>query len=124
VSAVLDASAVLAFARGERGADAVDAVLDGAWVAAPNWAEVMAKAAKVDASPTELGSLLKALGVRVEVVAEDDAEKAAALAGTNPTLSLGDRFCLAVAERLGLPAYTADPAWRKAVTAAEVVDIR
>jgi PIN domain nuclease of toxin-antitoxin system len=77
-----------------------------------------------DRSRTELGSLLKALGVRIEVVAQDDAETAAVLAGTNPTLSLGDRFCLAVAERLGLPAYTADRAWRKAVTAAQVVDIR
>jgi PIN domain nuclease of toxin-antitoxin system len=27
-------------------------------------------------------------------------------------LSLGDRFCLALAKRLGAPAYTADKAWK------------
>jgi PIN domain nuclease of toxin-antitoxin system len=124
VSVVLDASAVLAFSQGEPGADPVEAVLDGAVVGAPNWAEVLTKTAQVGADPDTVGSLLKALGVRIEAIAEDDARLAAALAAANPSLSLGDRFCLAVAERLGRPAYTADQAWRRAATTAEVVLIR
>jgi PIN domain nuclease of toxin-antitoxin system len=42
----------------------------------------------------------------------------------NRSFSLGDRFCLAVAERLGRPAYTADRAWPRATTRAKVVVIR
>ena len=41
-------------------------------------------------------------------------------------LSLGDRFCLALAKRLGVPAYTADRAWKDVATdvGAKVVAIR
>ena len=35
-------------------------------------------------------------------------------------LSLGDRFCLALAKREGVPAYTADQAWKKVADAAKV----
>jgi PIN domain nuclease of toxin-antitoxin system len=35
-------------------------------------------------------------------------------------LSLGDRFCLALALRDGLPAWTADKAWRTIADAAKV----
>jgi ribonuclease VapC len=123
-AAVLDASAVLAYAHGEPGADVVEPLLDGAWVAAPNWAEVLTVTGRVGAPVDEVRSLLKALGLRIELVGEDDAEAAAVLADANPALSLGDRFCLAVAERQGWPAYTADRAWVAAVTAADVVPIR
>ncbi len=41
-------------------------------------------------------------------------------------LSLGDRFCLALAKRLGAAAYTADKAWRDVAAEVEtkVVSIR
>ena len=41
-------------------------------------------------------------------------------------LSLGDRFCLALAKRVGAPAYTADKAWRDIAgdAGAKVVVIR
>lgn len=41
-------------------------------------------------------------------------------------LSLGDRFCLALAKRLDAPAYTADRAWKEvaADVGAKVVAIR
>jgi len=41
-------------------------------------------------------------------------------------LSLGDRFCLALAKRLGVAAYTADKAWRDIAgdVGAKVVIIR
>jgi ribonuclease VapC len=67
---------------------------------------------------------LKGLGLLVEPVDEDDAEMAAQLVGANKGFSLGDRFCLAVAQRLDRPVYTADRAWVRATTSAEVVMIR
>ena len=41
-----------------------------------------------------------------------------------PRLSLADRACLALAERLGVPAVTADQEWAKADVGAEVQLIR
>ena len=35
-------------------------------------------------------------------------------------LSLGDRFCLALAQRDGLPAWTSDAAWKAIADAAQV----
>jgi PIN domain nuclease of toxin-antitoxin system len=42
---------------------------------------------------------------------EPDAEWAAARWHRGEGLSLADRFCLALGQRLGLPALTADTAW-------------
>jgi len=49
--------------------------------------------------------------LRVEPVGQPDAERAAELWTVGSGLSLGDRLCLAVAERLGSKALTADRAW-------------
>jgi PIN domain nuclease of toxin-antitoxin system len=53
------------------------------------------------------------LGVRVEPLTAADAVTAARLRdrGRPAGLSLGDRCCLALAERLGCAAVTADTAW-------------
>jgi PIN domain nuclease of toxin-antitoxin system len=45
-------------------------------------------------------------------VAIDDAEAAAAMWQEGTPLSLADRLCLALAERLELPVLTADRAWQ------------
>lgn len=108
---VLDASAVLAFLQGESGADRVEAVLDGGVIGAANWSEV---AQKVRASGGDWGiarSLLLSYGVRVEPVSGADAEGAALRWRRGSGLSLGDRLCLALADRLGAPVLTADRAW-------------
>lgn len=123
-SAVLDASAVIALAEGEPGADLVLSILAGAAVPAPNWSEMLHAIQRRGGRPRDFGTRLKALGVHVEAVAEDDAEAAAELAVANPSLSLGDRFCLAVSERLERPVYTADRKWAVADTSAEVILIR
>ena len=117
-SAVLDASAYLAYANGERGADVVeDALAGGAAIAAPNWAEVCAKVAEVR-DPREYVAELEADGLLGEalsvapMVAEDAVIAGAIVAATRGAgLSLGDACCLAVATRLGRTALTADAAW-------------
>jgi ribonuclease VapC len=122
---VLDASALLALGMHEPGADKVATVITGAAVPATNWAEMLEVIEhRRGGDATGFAITLKALGTQVVPVDEVDALKAARLAGTRHGLSLGDRFCLAVAERLGRPAYTADRSWAKVDTEAEVVLIR
>jgi ribonuclease VapC len=123
---VLDSSALVAVVRHEAGRDKVAAVLRSSVVAAPNWAEMLEVLAK-KGYPSEVNARrFKTLGVTVEPVTEDDAETAARLAlrRANRDLSLGDRFCLALAQRLKRPAYTAERGWAKVDADADVVLIR
>ncbi len=108
---VLDASAVLAFLQGEPGADRVESALDGGVIGAANWSEV---AQKVRSSGADWGitrSLLRSYELTIAPVTEADAEGAAALWRRGSGLSLGDRLCLALAERLDRSVLTADRAW-------------
>ena len=125
---VLDASAILALLKGERGASKVVAVIADASVCAINQAEVVSHFVHLGAPLEEIRAMLGALPYTV--VPADDAlawEAGSLRAATASVgLSLGDRFCLAVAKRLGVPAYTADKAWRDIAVdvAAKVVIIR
>ncbi len=125
---VLDASAILALLKGERGASKVTAVIADASVCAVNQAEVVSHFVHLGAPLEDVRAMLGALPYTV--VPADDAlawEAGSLRAATaSAGLSLGDRFCLALAKRLGVPAYTADKAWRDiaADVAAKVVIIR
>lgn len=125
---VLDASAILALLKGERGASKVVAVIADASVCAVNQAEVVSHFVHLGAPLEEVRAMLGALPYTV--VPADDAlawEAGSLRAATaSAGLSLGDRFCLALAKRLGVAAYTADKAWRDiaAEAAAKVVIIR
>ena len=55
--------------------------------------------------------LLRAFDLVVEPVTEADAELAATCWQGQPSLSLGDRLCLALASRLNAKVLTADLAW-------------
>lgn len=109
---VLDASAALVFLQGEPGADQVEqALVASAVIGAANWAEV---AQKVRASGADWGiasGFLLSYEVMIEPVSRSDAEAAAASWSRGSGLSLGDRLCLALADRLDMPALTADRAW-------------
>ncbi len=109
---VLDASALLAYLRGEPGADVVERVMDdGAVCSAVNWSEVAQKVRAAGADWSVASALLASHGVRVQDVGTADAEAAAARWRAGSGLSLADRFCLALADRLGVTAWTADHAW-------------
>lgn len=108
---VLDASAVLAFLQAEPGADRVEELMDGAVIGAANWAEV---AQKVRASGADWGvasGLLRSYELVVEPVVLADAEAAAAMWTRGRGVSLGDRLCLALAQRLDATVLTTDRAW-------------
>lgn len=109
--AVLDSSAVLAWLQGEAGADVVDSLLDGGVMSAANWAEVLQKVMARDADADATAADLLALGLSVEPVTEDDGLAIARWWVVDNHLSLGDRCCLALAERLAAQAVTADASW-------------
>ncbi|MGC8876942.1 type II toxin-antitoxin system VapC family toxin [Thermus sp.] len=119
MTAVLDASALLALLKGEPGAERVAEALErGAYLSAVNLAEVLSKLADWGEDPAEAQARMAQvglLGAAVEVLSftgEDALEVARLRALTRAHgLSFGDRACLALARRLGLPALTMEGAW-------------
>lgn len=112
---VLDASALLAFIGEESGADVVeDALLDGSWCSTANWSEVAQKVRAADRNWGVVRALLLSYELQLEPVRAEDAEWAAERWRRGEDLSLADRLCLALAERLDAEALTADTAWGSA----------
>lgn len=119
---VLDASALLALLLGEPGAERVKEVLDGALLGAANLAEIVSHYAKLGASRVDIETLLAPLPVRVVPI---DAALSYDAGMLRPLtlkggLSLGDRYCLALARREGLAALTAERRWPDIAAAARV----
>jgi PIN domain nuclease of toxin-antitoxin system len=110
----LDASALLAFLHGEPGGADVEHRLEGAVISAVNWSEVLHKSLARGVETEGLREDLEALGTSIDPFTVEDAEAAARLWLTTRSagLSIGDRACLALALRLGLPALTADRSWK------------
>jgi ribonuclease VapC len=110
---VLDSSAVLAVIKQEAGAATVAPLLLQSALAAPNAAEIGDQMLKRGASAQSVAQAL--IDLNVTVVAADLHLAIAAsemfLATRRVGLSLGDRFCLALAKRLELPALTGDRRW-------------
>lgn len=128
MSVVLDASALIAMLKGEKGAAKVAAAIAGARVSSINYAEVVSHFTHAGMPVLEVDAMLQPLPM--DVVAADRA--LATLAGrlqsvtADAGLSLGDRFCLALAQREGLPAWTSDQSWKTIAeaTGVKVVAIR
>lgn len=110
---LLDASALLAWLNGERGADEVEPLLDRSAISTVNLSETIQKSLDRGVDVKGLRADLEALGILLVPFEVEDAESAAALwMGTKELgLSLGDRACLAIALRFDLPAVTADKVW-------------
>ena len=129
---VLDASALLAYLGDEPGADAVaDTIAGGACVSTVNLAEALSTLARRGADPAEVASDLADRGllggaITVEPFTTADAIEAARLRPITLAagLSLADRACLALAQRLAAPALTADWAWADLELAIDVRFIR
>jgi PIN domain nuclease of toxin-antitoxin system len=118
---VLDASAVIAWASRERGAETIGRLLPHAVVAAPNLTESLfrARVRGHGMTPDQMRSHVLGIGAEVEPFTEEDSAQAAdlllySLAHPGPQgqrLSLGDACCIAVAERLRLPIVGDDQLW-------------
>lgn len=131
-ASVLDASALMAVLHAEDGASVViDAIGEGAAVSIVNWAEILSKLAEAGKDPeVAAAELRRAEGSRRALSIEPlTAADCVAVARLRPItrrqgLSLADRVCLSLAERLGVPALTADRKWLEADVLAEVQLIR
>ena len=109
---VLDASALLAFLQGEAGADLVEQLMtEGSVCGAANWSEVAQKVRQRNGDWPLARALVLSYALVVEPVEPEDGERAARLWADAPHLSLADRLCLALADRLDVEAVTADAGW-------------
>lgn len=127
---VVDASALLAYLRSEPGGETVaSAIAEPACALSTiNLAEVLSKLANEGANPAAILMELESLEQGLEIVAPtpDDAVSIARLRPLtrDAGLSLGDRACLALALRLGVPALTTDRAWDRIDSGVEVRQLR
>jgi ribonuclease VapC len=118
-TAILDASALLAYLQGEPGAAVVaNALAQGSLMSSVNWAETLSKLAERGQDPDTVTNLLTNQGLlnNALVIAPFDADLAQATAKLRPLtrssgLSLGDRACLAIGIQTQLPVLTSDQAW-------------
>lgn len=112
MSVVLDASAILAFLQEESGSEVVEeSLVDRSICGAANWSEVAQKVRAAGRDWDLVRALLVSYGVRVEPVTAGDAEWAARRWRAGEGLSLADRLCLALAERVDGDVLTADATW-------------
>jgi ribonuclease VapC len=109
---VFDASALLAFLQGEEGAEYTEEALQaGGACGAANWSEIAQKVLAHGRNWDLARSLLASYELRVESVTPADAEWAARRSVRGEGLSLADRLCLALGDRLDADVLTADQAW-------------
>jgi ribonuclease VapC len=109
---VFDASALLTFLQGEPGAGEVERALKaGGACGAANWSEVAQKIRAHGRNWDLSRALLASYGLQVEPVTAGDAEWAARRWTAGEGLSLADRLCLALGDRLDADILTADQAW-------------
>jgi ribonuclease VapC len=117
---VLDASALLAWLQGETGVERVDEALQqGATIHTVNWAEVLTKLASKGVAAADATRQLTERGILGQLLLVDAGQSEDAIAVADlyavtrsAGLSLGDRYCLALGQRLGQSVLTADRAWQ------------
>jgi ribonuclease VapC len=112
---VLDASAVLAVLQEESGRELVLDLLhtEGVRISAVNLSEVVTRLAERGDPAPEIRFAVERLPLVTVPFESEDAYQAGLLRPLTRAagLSFGDRACLALAQRLGLPAVTADRGW-------------
>ena len=110
---VLDASAILAVLNREPGAEAILPMLTFGLISSVNYAETLSKLVDQGASGDQARAAFFELGVDVADFDRSLADRAGELRSItrHRGLSLGDRACLALAEREGVPVVTTDRNW-------------
>ena len=123
---ILDASALLAVLRRERGCDVVEAVLTGATVSAVNYSEVVKKSVEAGGQARETRVLLRLMALVVAPFDESQAFEAGALFSRTEVsgLSFADRACLALGLLRKWPVLTTDRRFAEVGLPVEVRVIR
>ena len=123
---VLDASAMIAFFKDEVGSATVLAAMPDAVISSVNLAEVVTRLIDDGFAFDDVRTAIA--NTSVDTIGFDYELAFGAGALREPTraygLSLGDRACLALAQRLGIPALTADRQWAHIDIGVEVRLIR
>lgn len=110
---ILDASALIAMLQKEKGAGKVAEVIASARMCAVNYAEVVSHYAYLKMPAVTIDAMLDPLPITI-VPADGALSKIAGnlrALTASAGLSLGDRYCLALAKLDGLPAWTSDTQW-------------
>lgn len=124
---VLDASALLAVLNNESGSEMVEkSIREGAVIGAVNMSEVIAKLNEIGIPDQEIIKLSNNIGIEVIRFDHNLAYTSGLLRIKTKQygLSLGDRACLALAKKLGLPCLTADKIWERLDLPIEIQLIR
>jgi PIN domain nuclease of toxin-antitoxin system len=110
---VLDASALLALLKDEPGSRRVAERIADSRMSVVNYSEVVSHFVKAGMPPADIEAMLRPLPMTLVAADADTASLAGRLRAVTAEagLSLGDRFCLALALREDLPAWTADKQW-------------
>ena len=123
---VADASAILAALKNEPFSNVDPRLLVGATVSAVNVCEVLSKLHDDGLNEEQAQAAVAVMDLRVVPFDEIQARTAARLRSMtrHAGLSLGDRACLALADRLGYPVVTADRVWASLEVGIEIIMIR
>lgn len=122
---VIDASTLLAYLQGERGAEAAGEYCQNAIISAVNLSEVFQKAMRQN-TYVLVQSIIQQ--VSIEVVPFSSGHAAATAELHEPTIgkniSLADRACMALGKLMQLPVVTADHGWQELDIDVELVFFR
>ncbi len=113
MSVILDASALLALLKDETGAAKVASVIEKARISAVNLAEVVSFYIHLGMPADKVDEMLAPLPLDIVPADAELARRAGQMRAETAEagLSLGDRFCLALAARAQATALTADRRW-------------
>jgi ribonuclease VapC len=123
---VADASAILAALKNEPFSNVDPRLLVGATVSAVNLCEVLSKLHDDGLNEEQAQAAVAVMDLRVIPFDGLQARTAARLRAMTryAGLSLGDRACLALGDRLGYPVVTADRVWAGLQVGTEIIMIR
>ena len=123
---VLDASALIALLKLEPGWEVVDQHFRASMISSVNLAETLSKYADYGGDIDEAIAIFAATNVEIVPATLSHAVEASRL--RVPTkhlgLSIGDRFCFALARERNLPVLTAERIWDRVKVGVPVVRIR
>ncbi len=112
---ILDASAVLALLKNEDGADKVEPLLGQIVMSSVNVSETASILLESEMTVQEVQECMLPLISEIVPFDEKQAFQTAELRKhtKNHGLSLGDRACISLGIKMGIPVYTADKIWQK-----------
>ena len=123
---VVDASAIVALARGEKGFERIEEVREGSVVSAVNLMEAFSRIVRHDVEPERVHSFLQQAFPNIVPFDREQAETAAIIHARTRKLGLshGDCACLALGNMRKATVLTGDRAWKQVSLGVKIVLFR